>query len=60
MKYTITQSSLIIEIIKIRFKNKDYTKAYVNWIDKATGKTIYSERNLKIPNKCFTFWEIVK
>ena len=59
MQYTIPQSSLIIEIVKIRFRHKDYYRANVNWIDKVSGKTIHCQRNLKIPRTCFEFWERV-
>ena len=57
MRFTIPQSSLIIEIVKIRFRHKAYFKAKVNWIDKSSGKTIHCDRNLKIPKECFQFWE---
>jgi hypothetical protein len=60
MKYTIKQSGFIIQIVRIKYVGKTYKKCAINWIDKATGKVVFSERNVKIPNECFEFWTKVE
>jgi len=55
--YTVPQATCYLRITKIRFECSEYIKACVEYIDKVNKKVIHTERNLKIPNKCFEFWE---
>jgi len=57
--YTVPQASCYVEIVEIQSKTEEHTEAIIRWYTKP-GKTFLRQEQLKIPNKCFTFWEKVE
>lgn len=57
MKYHTPQSSCYIEIVRVRFRCKEYIKAHIKWYSKPSGKYMCEERNVKILNKNIKYWK---
>ena len=58
--YSIPQGSCYLQIVKVRYQGPEYMKAIVRWYSKPGKTFLREEKDLKIPNKCFQFWEKVR
>jgi hypothetical protein len=56
--YTVPQSGLCIELHKLRYRGKGYTKYWIKYYNKANGTFVAEERNVKITDKVKSWWEV--
>lgn len=54
--YTCPNSSLIVHVYKIRYKNEDYSKVWLKYYSRS-GTYLTEERNVKLIHKNIQHWE---
>ncbi len=56
-KYTCSNSGLIVEIIRIRYRGEGYTKAWLRYFLRASGTFFREEKNVRLEHSQIQHWE---
>jgi hypothetical protein len=57
--YTIPNSSMYVQILKIRYRGPEYIKVNIAYYTKPGKQKLHTEKNVKLDRKVFNFWEKV-
>lgn len=57
--YTMTNSSMYVQITKVRYVGKDYVKVNLAYFTKPGKTLITTEKNVKLKKSAIAMWETV-
>ena len=55
--FHVEANSFYIRVLKIRYRGNGYVKAIIEYYSKGSGNRFCVEKNVKIRNECFKYWE---